>query len=111
MRTRWNDLNYDDDEDDVGYAEDYYQHEDMVDLGMAVFMMTRMHLNYDISKFSILTMQPSPRENLHKIKRMSFLLSAMKNRSAVVVVVMVVMVVVMVMVIVKSLWGESALGR
>ena len=29
MRTRWDGLNYDDDEVDVAYAEDDYQHEDM----------------------------------------------------------------------------------
>ena len=33
MRTRWTDLNYNDDEDDVGYAEDDYHHEDNVDHG------------------------------------------------------------------------------
>ena len=79
MRTRWDDLNYDDDEADVAYAEDDYQHEDNVGHGMIVFMMMKIHLKYDISNLSILTMQPSSRENLQKIKRMSFLLVAMKN--------------------------------
>ena len=59
MRIRWDDLNYNDDEDDVGYAEDDYHHEDNVNHGMVVFMMMKIHLKHDISKLSILTMQPS----------------------------------------------------